>query len=88
MKICKRIEIVIEQPLASRMSELLVELGAPGYTLISNAAGRGDRGVRRADEPPVRQPTVCSLSPVMTWRWWTKLSKGFDPYFLVLGVFV
>ena len=51
MKICKRIEIVIEQPLASRMSELLVELGAPGYTLISNAAGRGDRGVRRADEP-------------------------------------
>ncbi len=51
MKPCKRLEIVIEQPLASRLANLLVELGVPGYTLISNAAGRGDRGVRRADEP-------------------------------------
>ena len=51
MKPCKRIEIVIEQPLASRLADLLVNLGAPGYTLIPNAAGRGDRGVRRADEP-------------------------------------
>ncbi len=51
MKPCKRLEIVIEQPLASRLADLLVELGVPGYTLIPNAAGRGDRGVRRADEP-------------------------------------
>ena len=30
MKPCKRIEIVIEQPLAQRMAKLLVELQAPG----------------------------------------------------------
>ena len=51
MKPCKRIEIVIEQRLAQRVADLLVELGAPGYTLIGRASGRGDRGVRRADEP-------------------------------------
>ena len=51
MKPCKRLEIVIEQPLASRMANLLVELQAPGYTVIDHAGGRGDRGVRRADEP-------------------------------------
>jgi nitrogen regulatory protein PII len=51
MKPCKRVEIVIEQPLAQRMAKLLVELEAPGYTLIDHAGGRGDRGLRRADEP-------------------------------------
>ena len=51
MKPCKRIEIVIERPLAQRMAKLLVELEAPGYTVIEHAGGRGDRGVRRADEP-------------------------------------
>lgn len=51
MKPCKRIEIVIEQPLAQRMAKLLVELQAPGYTVIAQVGGRGDRGERRADEP-------------------------------------
>ncbi len=51
MKPSKRVEIVIEQQLASRMADLLVSLGVPGYTLIPNVAGRGDRGLRRADEP-------------------------------------
>ena len=51
MKPCKRIEIVIEQPLARRLSQRLTELGAPGYTLIEQTGGRGDRGLRRADEP-------------------------------------
>lgn len=51
MKPCKRIEIVIEQPLAQRMAKLLAELKAPGYTLIGHAGGSGDRGLRRADEP-------------------------------------
>jgi PII-like signaling protein len=51
MKPCKRIEIVIEQPLQGRMAQLLKDLGAPGYTLIRRASGMGDRGLRRADDP-------------------------------------
>jgi len=51
MKPCKRIEIVIEEPLASRLARLLAELGAPGYTVLPRASGMGDRGLRRADDP-------------------------------------
>ena len=51
MKPCKRLEIVIEKPLAKRLGDLLTTLGAPGYTFIDHASGRGDRGVRRGDEP-------------------------------------
>lgn len=51
MKPCKRIEIVIERPLAQRTARKLDELGAPGYTLIERASGRGDRGRRRGDDP-------------------------------------
>jgi len=50
MKPCKRIEIVIETPLAARLTELLRQAGAPGYTLIPDVRGAGDRGERRADE--------------------------------------
>jgi hypothetical protein len=41
MKPCKRLEIVIEKPLAKRLGDLLIELGAPGYTFLDHA-GRGD----------------------------------------------
>ena len=51
MKPCKRIEIVIEKHLATRLAELLSELGAPGYTVFPRASGAGDRGMRRADDP-------------------------------------
>ena len=51
MKPCKRIEIVIEEALVRRMAEQLEVLGAPGYTLIPRASGRGDRGLRRGDDP-------------------------------------
>lgn len=51
MKPCKRIEIVIEEVHAARLAQRLDELGAPGYTQIPRASGRGDRGVRRADDP-------------------------------------
>lgn len=50
MKPCKRIEIVIEEPMAPRVVEVLVGLGVSGYTALPNASGRGDRGLRRADE--------------------------------------
>lgn len=50
MKPCKRIEIVIETPLAARLTELLRKAGAPGYTLVPDVRGAGDRGERRADE--------------------------------------
>ncbi len=50
MKACKRIEIVIEHPLAPRLAKLLSDLGVPGYTMIDGASGAGDRGTRRADE--------------------------------------
>jgi hypothetical protein len=48
---CKRIEIVIDQPHASRLVQRLEELHAPGYTLIPRASGSGDRGERRGDDP-------------------------------------
>jgi nitrogen regulatory protein PII len=51
MKPCKRIEIVIEEPLMERMANLLRDLGAPGYTVLRRVSGMGDRGLRRADEP-------------------------------------
>lgn len=51
MKPCKRIEIIIERPLARLVAERLDELGAPGYTLVPRASGRGDRGRRRGDDP-------------------------------------
>jgi hypothetical protein len=50
MRPCKRIEIVIEEPMAPKLVELLDSLQTPGYTILPNAAGDGDRGIRRADE--------------------------------------
>ena len=50
MKPSKRIEIVIEQPLAERLIETLQAVKAPGYTMLRNVGGSGDRGARRADE--------------------------------------
>lgn len=51
MRPCKRIEIVIEEPLATRLAAKLAEIGVPGYTMLPRASGRGDRGLRRADDP-------------------------------------
>ena len=51
MKPCKRIEVVIERAVAAWLAGLLLEAGAPGYTFIDHASGRGDRGERRGDEP-------------------------------------
>ncbi|GAB5452428.1 MAG: hypothetical protein Hals2KO_27560 [Halioglobus sp.] len=50
MKPCKRIEIIIEEPMAPRLVSLLKALKVSGYTAIPNASGDGDRGTRRGDE--------------------------------------
>ena len=50
MKPCKRIEIVIESPLVPSLIEHLQALNVPGYTVIPEVPGAGDRGVRRADD--------------------------------------
>ncbi|MCB1844062.1 MAG: hypothetical protein KDI09_13955 [Halioglobus sp.] len=50
MRPCKRIEIVIEEPMAPRLVEVLERLQVSGYTALPNASGKGDRGLRRADE--------------------------------------
>jgi len=50
MKPCKRIEIVIENSMVPKLTELVKELGLDGYTLIPDVRGCGDRGMRRADE--------------------------------------
>jgi nitrogen regulatory protein PII len=50
MKLCKRIEIVIETPMVPSLLATLKEIDVPGYTLIPDMRGAGDRGVRRGDE--------------------------------------
>lgn len=50
MKPCKRIEIVVEASLAQKLTDVLEQLGLPGFTLIPDVRGSGDRGRRRADE--------------------------------------
>jgi nitrogen regulatory protein PII len=50
MKLCKRIEIVIETPMVPSLLTTLKQLDVPGYTLIPEVRGSGDRGVRRGDE--------------------------------------
>ncbi|MFT7221149.1 MAG: hypothetical protein ACI8Z1_002771, partial [Candidatus Azotimanducaceae bacterium] len=41
MKTCKRLEIVIESAMQSRMADRLLEIGAEGYTVIHPAGGVG-----------------------------------------------
>ncbi|MCX2979686.1 transcriptional regulator [Halieaceae bacterium IMCC14734] len=50
MKQCTRIEIVVEQSVSGQVIDLLHKVGAPGYTLIPDIRGEGDRGTRRGDE--------------------------------------
>ena len=50
MKPCNRIEIVIETAMIETLTKMLQKLDAPGYTLLQDAKGAGDRGVRRADQ--------------------------------------
>lgn len=42
----KRIDIVVESTLAPDMMQMLEDQGAKGYTMISEVAGKGQRGIR------------------------------------------
>lgn len=46
----KKIEIVIDAVGLAEIQDLLDEEGASGYTVIRNATGKGERGVRSGDE--------------------------------------
>ena len=78
MKPCKRLEIVIEEPLMERMAEKLRELGAPGYTVLRRVSGMGDRGLRRADEP-TGTATNCVFIVAVPPEAATELVEGIRP---------
>jgi len=50
MKSVKRLEIIIGAAHIPRLVEMLRQAGAPGYTLIRDVQGSGDRGDRSGDE--------------------------------------
>ncbi|MEM9620361.1 MAG: transcriptional regulator [Pseudomonadota bacterium] len=85
MKPCKRIEIVIEQALATRTADLLTELGAPGFTLIDRASGRGDRGYRRADELTGTSTNCIFLIACDDEETLTKIVEGVRPMLSISG---
>ncbi len=47
---CKRVEIIIDEPLLRRVLAVLDDVGAPGHTVYRNLTGSGNRGTRRGDE--------------------------------------
>ena len=51
MKPCIRLEIIIEAALSRKLIEILETADAPGFTMFPELRGKGDRGVRWADEP-------------------------------------
>lgn len=50
MTATKRIEIVIDAAHTPRMIKALMDAGAPGYTLVRDVQGTGDRGDRTGDD--------------------------------------
>lgn len=57
----KLLTIITETALETHLTRDLEDLGAPGYT-ITNARGRGQRGVRRAGweaESNIRVEVIC-----------------------------
>ena len=50
MKPCRRLEIVVESAMVNTVIELFKELDIPGYTLVPDIRGCGDRGLSWADD--------------------------------------
>lgn len=51
MVVVKRIEIVADATQLEPLLDRLRACGAPGWTVLKNVAGSGDRGERDADQP-------------------------------------
>jgi nitrogen regulatory protein P-II 1 len=50
MNAMKRLEIVIDKPHLPALLSALDKAGVPGYTVVPIVEGKGNRGVRSADE--------------------------------------
>lgn len=50
MRPIKRIEIVIDSLELHKLLKILEQAGVSGYTVIRDAAGKGDRGARAGDQ--------------------------------------
>lgn len=50
MKPVKRVEIVVAEVIVPRLREVMDKAGIRSFTIIPQAAGRGDRGDRAGDE--------------------------------------
>ncbi len=46
----KRIEIIVDELEVPKVLKLLDEAGVSGYTVIKDATGKGDRGLRGGDD--------------------------------------
>ncbi|MEL6677325.1 MAG: transcriptional regulator [Pseudomonadota bacterium] len=57
----KRIEIIIEAPLLRRLSRLLDEAGAPGYTVLPVLAGSGVSGPWTRDGQVSAAGGMCTV---------------------------
>ncbi len=79
MKPCKRLEIVIEKPMARKVISALMAAGAPGYTMLDHASGSGDRGNRLADDPTGTSTNCIILIAVETEQAATELVDCIRP---------
>ncbi|MFN3235724.1 MAG: P-II family nitrogen regulator [Pseudomonadales bacterium] len=79
MKPCKRIEIVIEKPMAQHLADKLMALGAPGYTCLDHASGQGDRGLRGAYEPTGTETNCVFIVACETAQDAEKVVEGIRP---------
>jgi hypothetical protein len=68
MKPAKRMEIVVDAIIGSRVLRELEQAGAGGYTVIRDAGGAGHRGERRNDEltgVSTNWYILCAMDPAL-----------------------
>ncbi len=51
MRPIKRVEIITDSVEMTHVIRVLEQQGVSGYTLIDSVVGRGERGMRRGDDP-------------------------------------